>query len=811
MTLRDLAYAGRQFRRTPMFTAGIVMSLGFGIGASATVYSWMSGMVVRPLPVVREVDRLITVRPELRNGFGVSLPEYAEWRDQAMSVSGLAAASLSLFAVEKNATTSATTTTPLYGMFVSANYFDLLGVTPGKGRTFLPADDVEGAPPVAVLSHVAWRTHFDATEEVVGRVIRVNGQLVTVVGVAPPRFGGNLAVARFDLWLPIATRPLIVPAERETWKRRDNRWVDAIGRLRPGVTLAQANAEFQEIGRRQAQMYAENIGRGAEAEPLDIGTARQLSPLFTGLVIVTMLVVLLICSNVANLLLTRATARDRELAVRLSLGASRGRLVRQLMMESVILAVMGGAVGVAVATFSDGLLGLLMPPTLVAFDVNSQVDLRFLLFVFAVTGGSVVAFGLAPALLASRVRLVETLKNGAGGSSARGSRLRGTLVVVQFSLALTILVSAALFLRRDRDVNAMDLGYRRGDQVLLVQTEMSLAGYGDRGRWRETMERAVERVAAIQDVRSTALGSFVPLGLMGYWRREVVVPSHPSEQGARDRVLVNAVSNDYFDLMGIELPQGRGFSGQDAADSPAVVVVNEAFAEKYFRGRSPLRQIFSIGGREVEIVGVSRNGRYDYHEIDNDRIPLVYFPWAQSPSTLVTLHVRVDSDPMKVVNEVRAAIHDVDPAIPVLPPVTLVEYSSVPFYISKSALKILTVLGVAGLMLASMGLFSVVSYGVSLRAREIGIRLAVGATRQRIISLVLRGAVQLAAFGALAGIVAAFAITTVMRSQMVILPRGSMLEYVVPTSVLALCAIVAGLVPARRAASVDPSRTLRAE
>lgn len=808
---RDLAYAVRQFRRTPVFTIGIVLTLGFGIGASATVYSWMAGVVLRPLPAVRDVETLITVRPERRNGWNVSMPEYAEWRDQATTISGLAAASMSLFSVEPTGRRVAGSSIPLYGMFVSANYFDLLGVRAFRGRTFVSNDDVEGALPVAILSHAAWRNHFNAAHDIIGRTITINNQQFSIVGVAPPLFGGTLAVARFDLFVPLAARPVLMPSEHHVWKQRDWRWLDAIGRLRPGVTLAQAHTEFQQIAQRQAETHLENAGRGARAVPLDMGGAVELRPLFVTLVLVTGLVVLLICSNVANLLLTRATARDRELAVRLSLGASRGRIVRQLLTESALLALFGGSVGVAIAAFGDSYLALLMPKTSVAFLVPSQVDAGFLAFVLGVTGLSVLAFGLAPAVLASRVRLVETLKNGAGGSSARGSTLRSSLVVAQFALALSVLVCTALMLRRDREVHSLDLGYQRGNQVLIIQTEMSLAGYDKRSRWRESMEQVRERAASIPGVRQTAIGSFVPLSIVGYFRNTVVIPGRPRDPGSEELEYVNGVTPGYFDLMGIQLPLGRDFSDADAPDKPAVVVVNEAFAGKYFQDRSPLQQRFTLGSREVTIIGVARNGRYDYRDIDNARIPMVYFSWTQDPTSLVSLHMRVDGDPERLVNEARAAVHAVDPAIPLLPVVTLDEHASVPFSISGSALKVLGVLGSAALLLASMGLFSVVSYGVSLRTREIGIRIAVGATRQRVIALVLSGAARLSLIGGVVGIVSAIALAKVLRARLTILPQATLLEIAIPTLLLTACAIAAGLLPARRAAAVDPARTLRTE
>jgi predicted permease len=807
---RDLVFAGRQFRRSRALVAGVVLSLGFGIGASATVYSWMQGMVVRPLPAVRDADQLITVRPELKNGFGISLDEYREWRDEARTVSGLAAAALSLFAVETSDSRGGTSD-PIYGMFVSPNYFDLLGVLPAQGRAIGPPDDLEGAPAVAVISDAFWRRAFDAAPDIVGRAIRVNSQTVRVVGVAPAAFGGNLAIARFDLWLPLSLRPLLIPSDGPTWKRRDSRWLDAIGRLRPGTTLSQANDEFAAIGRRQAERFPENIGRGARAIPLDVGTAQQLEPVFAGLVAVTLLVVLLICSNVANLLLTRAAARDREFAVRLSLGAGTARLVRQLMTESSVLAMLGAAVGIGLATMGDGLLALLMPTTSIVFGVDSSLDLRFLGFVVATTGACVLVFGLAPALMASRVAVVETLRSGSGGSSARGGRMRSTLVVAQFAFALSILVCAALFLRRDRIVNAMDLGYRGGEEVLLMQTEMSLAGYAEPARWGQTIELAADRVSSLPGVRGVALASFVPLGLIGYARRVVEVPSFPVEPGTADRVLVNGVSPDYFDLMGIAVLQGRAFTVHDTPDQPRVVIINQAFADKYFVNESPLGKSFSVGGREALIVGVARNGRYDYRDIDNDRMPLIYYAWHQSPSPFVAIHVRTAGDPLELADAVRSVIRSVDPDLPLLDPVTLREYADVPFSISRSAVKVLAVLGTVALLLASIGLFSVVSYGVTLRTREMGIRLAVGATAPVIVVLILRSAARLIIIGTSTGIVVALGLATILRQKIPQLPGAALREYVAPALVLAAGAIVAGLIPALRAASVDPARTLRTD
>jgi len=406
---------------------------------------------------------------------------------------------------------------------VSANYFDVLGVRPAHGRAFAPGDDHEGAAPTAVVSDALWRQALGASPDAVGELIRVNGQPVRVIGVAPKSFAGTIAGAKFDLWMNLSARPIVAPLDAHRWRDRDFRWLDVIGRLRPGATVAAAHAEFAAIGRRQATQFVESRGRGVRAIPLDYGTATQLEPLLLTLMVVTALVILLICSNVANLLLTRAAFRHRELAVRLAIGASRVALVRQLLIESAMLAVAGAMLGAGVAWFGQRALSVLMPSSSVTIGAISQFDGRFLLFLAAITGTAVLTFGLAPALIGSRIDVTDTLKNGARGSGAHRSRLRTALVIAQFALALSSLVCAAVFLRRDRDVRTMDLGLHEPANVLLVQMEMSSAGYRDVGAWERALDEAVSRVAQLPGVRSATLATFVPLGFLGYDRRSVEV------------------------------------------------------------------------------------------------------------------------------------------------------------------------------------------------------------------------------------------------------------------------------------------------
>jgi ABC-type antimicrobial peptide transport system permease subunit len=325
------------------------------------------------------------------------------------------------------------------------------------------------------------------------------------------------------------------------------------------------------------------------------------------------------------------------------------------------------------------------------------------------------------------------------------------------------------------------------------------------------MERAADRIAIEPGVESVALASFVPLSLVGYTRSSVTVPSYLPEPGTQDRVLVSGVSEGYFDLMGIPILSGRAFNIHDTPEQRLAVVVNRAFAERYFTGQSVLGRTFTLGQTEVVVVGLTRNGRYDYRDIDNADLPLVYYAWHQAPSDFLTIHVRTQRDPLALAGRVRSIIRDVDPDIVLLPPTTLREAAGVPFAISRSALKVLAILGIAALLLASMGLFSAISYGVSLRTREIGIRIALGATGSLIVGLVLRGALRLVAIGTVAGVTAAALMAMALRSRVPLLPPARAVEYAVPTLLLAVSAVIAGMIPARRASRVDPARTLRTD
>jgi predicted permease len=808
---RDFVFGARQFKRSPALTVGIILSLGFGIGASGTVFSWMEGTVLRPLPAVQGVDRLITVRPELRNGFVISAPEFDEWRAQMQTVTALAATSFDVFGIRTDVDAPNATTEALYGMYVSTSYFQVLGVRPMLGRGFVADDDSPESPVVAVISHSAWIRCFGGAPGVVGRNIRVNGELTRIIGIAPRTFGGNLSVAALDIWVPLHAKEKLHGTLASVWHTRDVRWLDVIGRLRDGATIAQADAEVRAIAARQAATFVENRGRGARAIPLDMGGATRRKPLFVALVIVMAFVVLLICANIANLLLARAAARTREMAVRVSLGASRGRLVRQLLSESAMLAVIGGALGLVLALVGHKSLWLFIPSISVPLRPQWELNARFLETVIGIAGACVLAFGLAPALVGSRFDVVIALKGGRQrGDSAKG-RLRGNLVIAQFVLALSALMCSTMFLRFHRNVRSLDVGYRDGDRVLLMRAYMAIAGYQDPHQWQHGLDRSVERVAAIPGVESAAIATFVPLGLGGYIRQQLEVAGRTTVPGEEDRVLSNGVSPGYFDLMRIPIIRGRPITRDDDATRAPAVVINEAFASRYLSRGTALGRTIRLGGVEHTIIGITRNGHYDYRNIEDANIPIVYYSLEQQPAPFVTLHVRTHRDPLSIVSAVRGAVLSADSTMAVFSPTTLVEESGVAFAVTRSAASVLSVLAAAALLLASMGLFSVVSYSVALRTHEIGIRMALGATRAAVVRMFVVQTSQLMAYAAAVGLAVAVGFSMLLRSRIARLPASSPMDFALPIALLALSALVATLVPARVAAAIDPARPLRAE
>jgi predicted permease len=808
--LRDCRYAFRGLRRSPGLAITIVAFLGFGIGAVTLVHSWQQGLVQHPLPAVPRIDELVTIRSQATNGsIFTSHPEYLDWREQARSVSGLAACSLYLFGVMA-ADAPDNVPEPVYGMFVSANFFDVLDVRVPLGRSFRRDDDQPGHDNlVGIVSDRFWKSRLHRRQDVVGHSLRVNGRVLTIVGVAAPGFGGTLAGASFDLWVPLSAYAAVV-ADGEPVASRANRWLDVTGRRQPGIGLAAVREEFAAIGARMAESYAESRNRTIQVGPLDTGTAQQLRPLFTSLVALTGIVLLLVCSNVANLLLVRGSARSREIGVRFALGATRARVVRLLMIENVVLASAGAAAGIGLARWGHATFTRLLPPTTIPLDVPAPIDERTIAFVVVLTSLTVLVFGVVPALMTSRLRITDALGGARGATAGRG-RLRALLVAAQLALCLTTLVSAMLFLRRAEHVKTLDRGFADPERVLLVQTEAAMSGYRDLRRWQHALDTVAERVGEIPGVRSATWATFVPLGYVGYTRRDVDVEAYTPQPGETMRVLVNGVGPGYFDLMGASIRQGRAIAADDRPGEPFVAVVNETFVRRFWPAASPLGRRVTVAGRPLTVVGVARDGRYDYRAIDEPPPPLVYYALAQQPGRFVTLHVRTEADALSMAPAVRTAIAAVDPQFTSLAPLTLDSYTAAPLIPTNMGLKFLGVLGAAALALSATGLQAIVAYGVAIRRREIGIRLALGASTWQVIGIFLRQTAGLTAAGLLTGLACTAGTVLVLRHQMAYFSSVDRWAVFWPCALLAAAALSAGYLAARRSTAIDPVTTLRTD
>jgi predicted permease len=808
----DLRHALRVVRGAPAFSSAVILCLAFGIGASTTVFSWMEGLVLRPLPAVHDVERLVTIRWDAPpTGLVVSYPDYRDWRDRTQSLTGLAALNLHLFGVRTDPRSPSSAVLPVYGVFVTGNYFDVVGVRVARGRTFRAADESPASGTVAIVSYRFWQVYLAGAEDAIGREITVNGRPATIVGIVPPSFGGTHAGVSFDIWVPATRRVTLIPSERDRLEAREVRWLDLIGRLRPGSTITEATAEFAEIGRQSSRTFPENRGRSVRVQPLDIGSASQLTSLFASLVGITALVLLIVCSNIANLLVVRGTARRAEISLRLSLGATRARIIRQLMTENLLLAVAGAAVGVLLAAWGRGMITGIMPVTSVPLSFQTPLDIRVLTFVAVVTCSALLLFGLWPAIACAQVTLAGSLTGGGRGTRHPGFRLRAALVVTQVALCVVALVCTGLFLRRADYVRRLDTGFSDPARVLLLQTEMSLAGRGDLAAWQRTLDDIITRVRELPGVRAASLATFVPLGFVGYTAVDVQVEGYTPGDGESMRYLVNGVSPDYFATMGIPIRQGRPITAEDTSDRPDVAVVNEAFVRRFWKDQFPIGRRMTFDGRQLTVVGVAADGKYDYKQIDAPTPPLIYYAVRQSPSGFVTLHVRTAGNPSALIASVRGAVGAVDPLIPLLAPVTLKDYASLPMFPSQLGVAVLGVLSTAAVLLSAMGLYGLIAYSVAQRRRETGIRLALGAPPPQILGMFLREAVLLTAAGTVVGTGTSLVAATILRSQLPYLPAPDVTSLLAPCAVLALVGSIAGVVPARRAARMNAVELLKVE
>ena len=819
-TWQDLRYALRLFLKSPGVTASAVLALALGIGANTAIFSLVNGVLLRPLPGVQDPYHLVTLE-RTQNGrmSSAAYPDYVDYRDHNSSFVGLAAHCGTPLSFNEG------TPERLRGDLVSGNYFSVLGATPAMGRLIGPEDDDQpGAHSVAVLSHNFWLRAFGASPEVVGRGVKLNGFDFTIIGVASRDFTGTETGGSYDVWIPIKMQAQAMPRTmgRHWFNDRAAGWLSLFGRLKPGVSVEQAGAELATIAQGLEQSYPDtNTGRRVSVVAglgLDSDDRAGLRSLLTILLASVMLLLLIACSNVSSLLLLRATARRREIAVKQALGATRGRLIRQLLTEGLLLSLVAGGLGLLLAPWTAELILVFQQPAYGLRGVNISPDARVLTFTAVLSFATALVFGLAPALQGSRVDLVTSLKDGAPSSGHRKSGLQSNLVIAQVALSLVLLIGAGLAVRTMRKALAMDKGFD-SDNMVLMSMDLTIRGYSE-SKGQSFYEELIHRIDALPGVVSSSLAKTVP---PNDWsdRLSVFLPGDeppPAVLRARDdlglRVDANRIAPNYFRTLGVPMLAGREFDDSDRAGATFVAIINERLANQLWPGENAVGKILSVPfwhepRPPVQIVGVARDTKH--RSLLADMPMLVYLPELQAYDGRATLVVRTTGDSKKLIPAIRGEVAALDKDLTLQAVKTMTEQIESTLWQQRTAAGLIGVFGLLALGLSAIGIYGVIAHTVAQRTREIGIRMALGAGAQAVQRMILRQGLVLALTGVVVGLAAAFALTRLMSSFLYGVSATDPLTFFISSVVLVGVAMGACLLPARRATRVDPMIALRCE
>ncbi len=813
---QDIRYGARTLLKSPGFTIVAVLSLALGIGANTAIFSLVDAVLLRPLPVADASSLLAVSTTDQRNPGNLPLSHlnFKDLRAQNSAFSGMAA-----FTFAQVNYSSGKESEQIPVQVVTANYFSLLGTQPARGRGFLPGEE-ETATPVAVISTGFWERSLGSDANIVGKTLTLNRTPFTIVGIAPRNFSGTLLGGAPSLWVPVSMHRVVQPGF-DWYDTRRGLFLFAIGRLKPGVTAEQARSNLRTIFANLEQAFpVDNKGRSATAVPL---LDARLNPngqgpnlvltLSTILMVIVAIVLLIACANIANLLLARASKRRREVAIRLALGAKRIRLIRQLLTESLLLSLAGGAAGLLLAYWCLSALVAARLPLPFPIDDSLSLDPRVLAFTAMLAIATGVLFGLAPAMQATKADVIPVLKNELVPSAA-GTRglaayftMRQMLVVAQVAASLVALVAAGLFLRDLRHQQHIDPGFEtRG--VLVMNFNLGREGYTPE-RGQVFFDQITERVAALPGVKAAAIAENPPLA--GGFLRSVFPEG--ADTTTKDRVLVqvNTVGLGYFQTIGISIVHGRDFTRADTAKSPKVVVVNQTMAQQFWKTDEPLGKRFKFFGDQdyTTVIGVARDSKYN--AVGEDAQPFIYQALAQNYPPAAALHVRASGDASALTAPVRNEVRRLDPTLSLFDVRTLEEQVSQALQPQQMNVMLLTVFGVLALLLASIGLYGVASYSVAQRTREIGVRMALGAQPSSVLRLVLGHGLILVAVGLALGLVFAYTMAGFAKALVVGVNPHDPATYLVTAGVLGTVALLASYIPARRATRIDPLIALRTD
>ncbi|HWY48215.1 MAG TPA: ABC transporter permease [Bryobacteraceae bacterium] len=825
----DVRYALRGLRKSPMFTIVALLSLGLGIGANTAVFSLMDQALLRSLPV-KHPEQLVLFsakgprRGQVNTSYGdiytFSYPMYRDFRDGNQVFSGV----LARFPISFSASWH-DQTERIYGDLVSGNYFDVLGVHAAIGRTFTPEEDRRpGANPVVVLSYGYWKGRFGGDPGVLNQTILLNAHPMTIVGIAQPGFKGVGVGEAPDVFVPMMMRNQMSPLMNDLENRR-SMWLNIFGRLKPGISLQQAEAALNTSWRPILELEAKDLNFSPRLREQFLNrhlsllegrkgisaASSQISSAIVVLMCMVGLLLLIACANVANLLIARATARQREISIRLAMGASRMRLVRQWLVESLLLALGGGMLGMLVAEWTGEALLKFLPSDQSMLGISSQPDQRVLLFALALSVVTGVLFGIVPSLQATKAELASTLKDQAAavlGGGRSHLRLRKSLVVTQVALSLMLLIGAGLFARSLYNVKNIDAGFHT-DHLISFAVQPSLSGYSQE-RMRALFEQLQQNIARLPGIRAASLAE-VTLLSGDNEDTSIQIEGYQAKEDEDMVVAQNKIGPGFFATLGIPLLAGRDFTNADGPKAPLTVIVNERLAKHYFGDENPIgRRIqFRREKDSIEIVGVVRDGKI----VDLREKPLrcIYLPYAQAEIGYMTFYARTTQQPSAAAQMLREEVRRQDPNLPIFNVRTMVRQIDESLFMDRLVAALSASFGALATLLAAVGLYGVMAYMVVRRTREIGIRMALGAGRREVLRLVMKEVVMLAAAGIGIAVLASLGMGRLIQSQLLDVSARDPWVMAAATLVLGAVALLAGFLPALRATRVDPLTALRYE
>jgi putative ABC transport system permease protein len=815
---KDIRYGVRMLTKNPGVTCVAVITLALGIGANTAIFSGVSAFLIRPLSVPNANE---LIRPlEVAENRGVtdeySYPDFVDLRDQSTSYTGLAAEDMVQAAIDTENQNDV-----IWGQLVSANFFDVLQVKPVLGRTFLPEEDkTVGANAVVVLSHGFWQRRLGSDPNIVGKTVQLNNRAYQVIGVAPESFAGSKFALALDFWTPISMAEEL-RRNPGILKERSSHWMNVIGRLKPGVSIAQASAEAAAIASRLNQAYPDERASTTTAKVMSEvdGRWEEQAGIFKTAGAIAMaivgLVLLIACANVANLMLARASARRKEIGIRLALGANRARLVRQLLTESLLLSVLGGGLGLLLALWVTDLMQAFIP--ILEYKISDNffaLDSRALVFTLIISLGTGLIFGLAPAWHSSNPEVVPVLK-GEVEVVHRGKRrafgLQNILVVAQVALSLVVLVCGALFIKSFRRAQTMDPGFQNPNG-LIAYLSPTLVGY-EPEQARQFYRQVLERVSHVPGVEAASYARTLPLGDSSNSNGPILKEGETLARGSAGlNVMTSGISPGYFNTMQIPLIEGRDFNDRDTNTAKRVIIINQRMAEMLWPGESAVEKRILIGADSrdaLEVVGVVKTGKY--RALAEDPKPFYYYPAEQRRPSTMALVIRPSVDPGSLISAIRSEVQALDRRVPLFGVKTMTEHKTYALWAPSMAASFSLAFGVVAILLSAVGLYSVMAYVVSQRTREVGIRMALGANRSHVMKMITRQGMRLAAVGVVIGLLLALALAKVMSSLLIGISGYDVTTFIVVPLLLAAVALVACYLPARRATKVDPLVALRYE